>query len=99
MCKVGWRDAPMTTFTNCSPGEAVTLHIHQVVREDALLLVFNSRAERAKRFASCSSGHRRQDRPAILSSLSADELALAVAGRKRRPPVQGAGHWQKPPSG
>lgn len=41
-------DAPMTTFYQLpAVGEAVTLHIHQVVREDALLLYgFASRAER-----------------------------------------------------
>ena len=76
-------DAPMTTFYQLpAVGEAVTLHIHQVVREDALLLYgFASRAERETfRQLLKVSGIGAKIALAILSSLSADELALAVAG-------------------
>ena len=81
-------------------GEAVTLHIHQVVREDALLLYgFASRAERETfRQLLKVSGIGAKIALAILSSLSADELALAVAGENVAR-LSGAGHWQKPPSG
>ena len=75
-------DAPMTTFYQLpAVGEAVTLHI-QVVREDALLLYgFASRAERETfRQLLKVSGIGAKIALAILSSLSADELALAVAG-------------------
>lgn len=77
-------DAPMTTFYQLpAVGEAVTLHIHQVVREDALLLYgFASRAERETfRQLLKVSGIGAKIALAILSSLSADELALAPAGR------------------
>lgn len=76
-------DAPMTTFYQLpAVGETVTLHIHQVVREDALLLYgFASRAERETfRQLLKVSGIGAKIALAILSSLSADELALAVAG-------------------
>lgn len=76
-------DVPMTTFYQLpAVGEAVTLHIHQVVREDALLLYgFASRAERETfRQLLKVSGIGAKIALAILSSLSADELALAVAG-------------------
>ena len=74
-------DVPMPTFYQLPhPGEAVTLWTHFVVREDAQLLFgFASRAER-ETFRSLIkvSGIGAKIALAILSALSADELALAI---------------------
>lgn len=74
-------DAPMTTFYQLpAVGEAVTLHIHQVVREDALLLYgFASRAERETfRQLLKVSGIGAKIALAVLSGVSVDEFARQV---------------------
>jgi len=75
-------DVPMSTFYQLpATGEPLTLFIHQVVREDALLLYgFASRDERETfRQLLKVTGIGAKIALAILSGLSADELALAVA--------------------
>ena len=75
-------DVPMSTFYNLpAPGERVTLLTHFVVREDAQVLFgFLTPAERATfRELVRISGVGPRTALAILSGLSVDELAQAVA--------------------
>lgn len=77
-------DVPMSTFFNLpAPGERVTLLTHFVVREDAQVLFgFLSDAERATfRELVRISGVGPRTALAVLSGLSVDELAQAVARR------------------
>ena len=76
-------DVPMSTFYQLpATGEPLTLFIHQVVREDALLLYgFASRSERESfRQLLKISGIGAKTALAILSGMNADELALAISG-------------------
>ena len=76
-------DVPMGTFYELPHlGETVTLFTHHVVREDAQLLYgFGSRSERETfRQLLKISGIGAKTALAILSGMSADELALAVSG-------------------
>ncbi|XZG70555.1 Holliday junction branch migration protein RuvA [Chitinibacteraceae bacterium HSL-7] len=89
-------DVPMSTFyTLPHLNERVTLYTHQVIREDAhLLFGFASRAERDSfRTLLKVSGIGAKIALAILSSMTADELALSVAGEdiKRLSAVPGIG--------
>lgn len=71
-------DAPMTTFTNCPPQEDAA-HPPSGARRRAAAVRLYSRAERSRQLLKVS-GIGAKIALAILSSLSADELALAVAG-------------------
>jgi Holliday junction DNA helicase RuvA len=74
-------DVPMSTFYNLpATGEAVTLHTHLVVREDAHLLYgFGSDAERtAFRQLTKISGIGARTALSVLSGLSVADLAQAV---------------------
>ncbi|MBV8049090.1 MAG: Holliday junction branch migration protein RuvA [Paludibacterium sp.] len=89
-------DVPMTTYYQLpSLGEKVVLFIHQVVREDAhLLFGFLSRAERETfRQLIKVTGIGARIALAILSGMSADELAQAIASEdlKRLSAVPGIG--------
>lgn len=89
-------DVPMTTYYQLpAVGETVTLFIHMVVREDAQLLFgFASRDERETfRRLIRISGVGARIALAILSGMSADELAEAVASEdiKRLSSVPGIG--------
>jgi Holliday junction DNA helicase RuvA len=89
-------DVPMTTYYQLpANGEKVALFIHQVVREDAhLLFGFGSREERETfRQLIKISGIGARIALAILSGMSADELANAVATEdiKRLSAVPGIG--------
>jgi Holliday junction DNA helicase RuvA len=89
-------DVPMTTYYQLpANGEKVVLFIHQVVREDAhLLFGFGSREERETfRQLIKISGIGARIALAILSGMSADELANAVATEdiKRLSAVPGIG--------
>jgi len=86
-------DVPMSTFYNLpATGEAVTLHTHLVVREDAHLLYgFGSEAERtAFRQLTKISGVGARTALSVLSGLSVADLAQAVtlqeAGRLTKIP-------------
>ena len=75
-------DVPMSTFYNLpASGEAVTLHTHLVVREDAQMLYgFATLEERAAfRQLIRISGIGARTALAVLSGLSVGELAQAVA--------------------
>lgn len=75
-------EVPMSTFYNLpATGEAVTLHTHLVVREDAhILFGFGSLEERsAFRQLIRISGVGARTALAVLSGLSVGELATAVA--------------------
>ncbi|BEV72400.1 MULTISPECIES: Holliday junction branch migration protein RuvA [unclassified Paludibacterium] len=89
-------DVPMTTYYQLPAlGEKVVLYIHQVVREDAhLLFGFASRAERETfRQLIKVTGIGARIALAILSGMSADELAQAIASEdlKRLSAVPGIG--------
>ncbi|MTD32977.1 Holliday junction branch migration protein RuvA [Paludibacterium denitrificans] len=89
-------DVPMTTFYQLPPlGQSTTLFTHLVVREDAhLLFGFASKEERQTfRQLIKVSGIGAKIALAILSGMTADELALAVAGEdiKRLSSVPGIG--------
>lgn len=74
-------DAPMTTFYDLpAPGEAVTVHTHMVVREDAQLLFAFSDAPQRNVFRSLLkvSGIGPRVALAILSTLSTREFFNAV---------------------
>lgn len=74
-------DAPMTTFYDLpAPGEAVTVHTHMVVREDAQLLFAFSDAPQRNVFRSLLkvSGIGPRVALAILSTLSTREFFSAV---------------------
>ena len=78
-------DVPMSTFYNLpSIGEAVILHTHLVVREDAHLLYgFGSEAERRVfRQLLKISGVGPKLALSVLSGLSINDLALAVASQE-----------------
>jgi Holliday junction DNA helicase RuvA len=86
-------DVPMSTFYNLpATGEAVTLHTHLVVREDAHLLYgFGSEAERnAFRQLTKISGVGARTALSVLSGLSVADLVQAVtlqeAGRLTKIP-------------
>lgn len=75
-------DVPMSTFYNLpATGERVTLHTHLVVREDAhLLFGFASESERRTfRQLTRITGIGARTALSVLSGLSVDELAQAVA--------------------
>jgi len=89
-------DVPMSTFYQLPPlGERVVLFTHQVVREDAhLLFGFGSKDERQTFRALIKvTGIGAKIALAILSTLSADELAIAIAAEdiKRLSAVPGIG--------
>lgn len=89
-------DVPMTTYYQLpAAGEKTVLFIHQVVREDAhLLFGFASREERETfRQLIKISGIGARIALAILSGMSADELAQAIATEdiKRLSAVPGIG--------
>ncbi|MDN0075716.1 Holliday junction branch migration protein RuvA [Crenobacter sp. SG2303] len=89
-------DVPMSTFYQLPPlGEKVVLFTHQVVREDAhLLFGFASKEERQTFRALIKvTGIGAKIALAILSTLSADELAIAIAAEdiKRLSAVPGIG--------
>ena len=89
-------DVPMTTYYQLPAlGERCTLHIHQLVREDAhLLFGFASREERETfRQLIKVTGIGARIALAILSGMNADELARAVATEdiKRLSSVPGIG--------
>lgn len=89
-------DVPMTTYYQLpGSGEKTTLFIHQVVREDAnLLFGFATREERESfRQLIKISGIGARIALAILSGMSADELAQAIATEdiKRLSAVPGIG--------
>ena len=89
-------DVPMSTFYQLPAlGEKTTLYTHLVVREDAhLLFGFASKGERETfRQLIKVSGIGAKIALAVLSGLSADELALAVASEdlKRLSSVPGIG--------
>ncbi|MBI3144417.1 MAG: Holliday junction branch migration protein RuvA, partial [Pseudogulbenkiania sp.] len=89
-------DVPMSTFYQLPAlGDKTTLYTHLVVREDAhLLFGFASKGERETfRQLIKVSGIGARIALAILSGLSADELALAVASEdlKRLSSVPGIG--------
>ncbi|TDR80330.1 Holliday junction branch migration protein RuvA [Paludibacterium purpuratum] len=89
-------DVPMTTYYQLPAlGEKVVLFIHQVVREDAhLLFGFASRTERETfRQLIKVTGIGARIALAILSGMSADELAQAIATEdlKRLSAVPGIG--------
>jgi Holliday junction DNA helicase RuvA len=89
-------DVPMSTFYQLPPlGEKVVLFTHQVVREDAhLLFGFGSKDERQTFRALIKvTGIGAKIALAILSTLSADELAIAIAAEdiKRLSAVPGIG--------
>ncbi|MEK6551531.1 MAG: Holliday junction branch migration protein RuvA [Pseudomonadota bacterium] len=76
-------EAPMTTFYDLpAVGETVTLHTHQVVREDAHLLYGFVREDQRQLFRALLkvTGIGPRIALAVLSGMSADDLALAVAG-------------------
>ncbi|MDN0083032.1 Holliday junction branch migration protein RuvA [Crenobacter sp. SG2305] len=89
-------DVPMSTFYQLPPlGEKVVLFTHQVVREDAhLLFGFASKEERQTFRALIKvTGIGAKIALTILSTLSADELAIAIAAEdiKRLSAVPGIG--------
>jgi Holliday junction DNA helicase RuvA len=89
-------DVPMNTFYQLpAPGEKVSLFTHMVVREDAQLLFgFASREERTSfRQLIKVSGIGARIALAILSGMTADELAVAIAAEdvKRLSSVPGIG--------
>ncbi|WP_028536814.1 Holliday junction branch migration protein RuvA [Paludibacterium yongneupense] len=89
-------DVPMNTFYQLpAPGEKVSLFTHLVVREDAhLLFGFASREERTSfRQLIKVSGIGARIALAILSGMTADELAVAIAAEdvKRLSSVPGIG--------
>ncbi len=89
-------DVPMTTFYLLPAlGEATVLYTHQVVREDAhLLFGFASRDERETfRQLIKVTGIGARIALAILSGMTADELAMAIASEdiKRLSSVPGIG--------
>lgn len=74
-------DAPMTTFYDLpATGEAVTLHIHLVVRDDAHLLYGFSRESQRRLFRSLLkvSGVGPRVALAILSGLTVDEFVSCI---------------------
>ena len=74
-------DAPMSTFyTLPAAGEAVTLHVHMIVREDAHLLYgFATRGERSLfRSLLKVNGVGARVALAILSGMNADEFAVCI---------------------
>jgi len=76
-------EAPMTTFYDLpAVGETVTLHTHQVVREDAHLLYGFVREDQRQLFRALLkvTGIGPRIALAVLSGMSGDELAVAVAG-------------------
>jgi Holliday junction DNA helicase RuvA len=78
-------DVPMSTFYNLpATGERVALHTHFVVREDANLLYGFATADERAAFRQLLkiSGVGPKLALAVLSGLSLDELALAVAGKE-----------------
>ena len=78
-------DVPMSTFCNLpAAGQTITLQIHQVVREDALLLYgFASDAERrAFRQLLKISGIGPRMALALLSGMSVQDLAAAVSAQE-----------------
>ena len=89
-------DVPMTTFYQLPAlGESTVLYIHQVVREDAhLLFGFATREERETfRQLIKVTGIGARIALAILSGMTADELAVAIAAEdlKRLSSVPGIG--------
>jgi Holliday junction DNA helicase RuvA len=75
-------DVPMSTFYNLpATGEAVTLHTHQVVREDAHMLYGFATLEERSAFRQLIriSGIGARTALAVLSGLSVNELAEAVS--------------------
>jgi holliday junction DNA helicase RuvA len=78
-------DVPMSTFCNLpAMGQSITLHIHQVVREDAVLLFgFGTEGERrAFRQLLKISGIGPRMALALLSGMSVQDLADAVASQE-----------------
>ncbi len=76
-------EAPMTTFYDLpAVGENVTLYTHQVVREDAHLLYGFVHEDQRRLFRELLkvTGVGPRIAMAVLSGMSAHELALAVAG-------------------
>lgn len=76
-------EAPMTTFYDLpAAGESVTLYTHQVVREDAHLLYGFVHEDQRRLFRELLkvTGIGPRIAMAVLSGMSAHELALAVAG-------------------
>jgi Holliday junction DNA helicase RuvA len=76
-------EAPMTTFYELPPvGQAVTLHTHMVVREDAHLLYGFARESQRRVFRELLkvTGVGPRIGLAVLSGLTEDELARAIAG-------------------
>lgn len=76
-------EAPMTTFYDLpAVGEVVTIHTHQVVREDAHLLYGFVHEDQRRLFRDLLkvTGVGPRIALAVLSGMSADELALAVTG-------------------
>jgi Holliday junction DNA helicase RuvA len=76
-------EAPMTTFYELPPvGQGVTLHTHMVVREDAHLLYGFARESQRRVFRELLkvTGVGPRIGLAVLSGLTEDELARAIAG-------------------
>jgi Holliday junction DNA helicase RuvA len=76
-------EAPMTVFYDLpAVGETVILHTHQVVREDAHLLYGFVHEDQRRLFRELLkvTGVGPRIALAVLSGMSADELALAIAG-------------------
>jgi Holliday junction DNA helicase RuvA len=95
-------DVPMSTFFNLpAAGESCTLLTHFIVREDGQFLYgFGTEAERfAFRQLVKVSGVGARTALAVLSGLSVDDLAQAVAHQETGRLVKVPGIGKKPPSG
>ena len=95
-------DVPMSTFYNLPAlGEQVTLLTHFVVREDAQLLFGFATAQERAAFRQLIkiSGVGARTALSILSGLSVDDLAQAVAAQESGRLIKVPGIGKKPPNG